>query len=125
MKTFFQLREELENLDESVRALSKGYVNHNTLKTNKAEYGDAYDLGHGAHEIEHPEEPSGSGRASMKTPSHPHAYAHHDKKTGKVIGVEIKHKKTSAAAVAKAMGHKEVGPHHHAIADTHNNDNLV
>ena len=61
----------------------------------------------------------------MKTPSHPHAYAHHDKKTGKVTAVEIKHKKTSAAAVAKAMGHKEVTKAHHAIADTHNDENVV
>tara|TARA_R110000764_G_scaffold40309_1_gene90080 strand:- start:290 stop:952 length:663 start_codon:yes stop_codon:yes gene_type:complete len=112
-------------IQESVRALPKGYVNHETIKDNIKNYGDGVKLGHGAHEIEHPEEPGGSGRATYKTPSHPHAYAHHDKKTGKVTAVEIKHKKTSAAAVAKAMGHKEVGPHHHAIADTHNDENLV
>ena len=112
-------------IQESVRALPKGYVNHETIKDNIKNYGDGVKLGHGAHEIEHPEEPGGSGRATYKTPSHPHAYAHHDKKTGKVTAVEIKHKKTSAAAVAKAMGHKEVGPQHHAIADTHNDENLV
>ena len=110
-------------IQESVRAFPKGYVDHATIKHWNKEYGDGMDLGHGAHEIEHPHEPGGSGRASMKTPSHPHAYAHHDKKTGKVTAVEIKHQKTSAAAVAKAMGHKEVGPHHHAIADSHNEVN--
>ena len=110
-------------IQESVRAFPKGYVTHATIKHWNKEYGDGMDLGHGAHEIEHPHEPGGSARASMPTPSHPHAYAHHDKKTGKVTAVEIKHQKTSAAAVAKAMGHKEVGPHHHAIADEHNEVN--
>jgi len=106
-------------LDESVRALPKGYVNHETIKDNQREYGDGINLGHGTHEVEHPEE----GGRGGPSPSHPHAYAHHDKKTGKVTGVEIKHKKTTAGAVAKAMGHKEVGPHHHAIADGHNEIN--
>jgi hypothetical protein len=119
MKTFIQLREELENLDESVRALPKGYVNHETIKDNQKEYGDGIDLGHNTHEVEHPME----GGRGGPSPSHPHAYAHHDKKTGKVTAVEIKHKKTTAGAVAKAMGHKEVGPHHHAIADGHNEIN--
>jgi hypothetical protein len=112
-------------LDESVRALPKGYVDHETIKDNQREYGDGVNLGHGTHEVEHPHEPGGSGRASYKGPSHPHAYAHHDKKTGKVTAIEIKHQKTSAKKIAKAMGHKEVGPHHHAIADHHNETSVV
>ena len=67
------------------------------------------DLGHGAHEVEHPGDTRGGAELS-----HPYAYAHKGK------AVQIKDKKTTAAHVAKAMGHSTVTKAHHAIADYHN-----
>lgn len=48
-------------------------------------------------------------------------YGVHNKRTGKVSGVSISARvKANPAKVAKALGHKEVGLIHKAIADHHN-----
>jgi hypothetical protein len=78
------------------------------------ELGGSGSIGHGAHELAHPDEHGGPNKGAS-------AYGHVDKKTKefKAVAVKFGHT-TSAKKVAKAMGHKEVGPHHHAIADWHN-----
>ena len=91
------------------------------LKTSKRAIGHSHaelggsSLGHGAHELVAPSNDrysSGDDRA----------YGHVDKKTKKFAAVQVAAgKKTSPQAVAKAMGHKEVGKHHHTIAKFHNN----
>ena len=112
-----KMKEAFDAVYEHVKPL-KG-VDHDTIKHSNSEHGDHMDIGHGAHEIEHPEE---GGRGSS-SPSHSHAYAYHDKKTGKVSAIQIKHQKTNPAAVAKGFGHKEVTNAHRAIADIHNGIN--
>ena len=88
---------EAEQVQESVKPLD-----HKGLEK-------VADLGHGAHEVEHPGDTRGGAELS-----HPYAYAHKGK------AVQIKDKKTTAAHVAKAMGHSTVTKAHHAIADYHN-----
>ena len=88
-------------------------VNRNQIGRSADELGGSGSLGHGAHDLMHPDDESGAS-----------AYGHVDKKTKKFKAVQVKFgHSTSAQKVAKAMGHKEVGPHHHAIADYHNETN--
>ena len=88
-------------------------VNRNQIGRSADELGGSGSLGHGAHDLMHPDDESGAS-----------AYGHVDKKTKKFKAVQVKFgHSTSAQKVAKAMGHKEVGPHHHAIADYHNDTN--
>jgi len=101
MKTFFQLREELSAQQMVIEESAKP-LDHKGLEK-------VADLGHGAHEVEHPGDTRGGAELS-----HPYAYAHKGK------AVQIKDKKTTAAHVAKAMGHSTVTKAHHAIADYHN-----
>ena len=69
-------------------------------------------LGHGAHEIVPPSEHDDNDDR---------AYGHKNKRTGQFRAVRIKQgKKTSAQAVARAMGHKKIEKHHHVIAKFHN-----
>jgi len=88
-------------------------VNRNQIGRSADELGGSGSLGHGAHDLMHPDDESGAS-----------AYGHVDKKTKKFKAVQVKFgHSTSAQKVAKAMGHKEVGPHHKAIADYHNETN--
>lgn len=91
-------------------------ITHDDVKSAKTDYVYHHEMGHGTHEIEHPKDAT----HGPSQHSHPYAYAHHDKKTGKTSAVQIKSDTTTAQHVARAMGHKEVGKHHHAIADYHN-----
>jgi hypothetical protein len=114
MKTFFQLREEtagktlkvsrdiFEAAQQMMSEESAKPLDHKGLEK-------VANLGHGAHEVEHPGDTRGGAELS-----HPYAYAHKGK------AVQIKDKKTTAAHVAKAMGHSTVTKAHHAIADYHN-----
>ena len=88
-------------------------VNRNQIGRSADELGGSGSLGHGAHDLMHPDDESGAS-----------AYGHVDKKTKEFKAVQVKFgHSTSAQKVAKAMGHKEVGPHHKAIADYHNETN--
>jgi len=88
-------------------------VNRNQIGRSAEELGGSGSLGHGAHDLMHPDDTNGAS-----------AYGHVDKKTKEFKAVQVKFgHSTSAQKVAKAMGHKEVGPHHHAIADYHNDTN--
>lgn len=90
-------------------------VNRSTIGHSADELGGSGSLGHGAHDLMHPDQDGGAS-----------AYGHVDKKTKKFKAVQVKFgHSTSAQKVAKAMGHKEVGPHHHAIADYHNETNAA
>ena len=90
-------------------------VNRSTIGHSADELGGSGSLGHGAHDLMHPDQDGGAS-----------AYGHVDKKTKKFKAVQVKFgHSTSAQKVAKAMGHKEVGPHHHAIADWHNETNAA
>jgi len=126
MKTFFQLREELNKINEAEESTTPLFLETvvektTSLKVNRSligrsadELGGSGSIGHGAHELAHPDEHGGPNKGAS-------AYGHVDKKTKKFSAVAVKFgHTTSAKKVAKAMGHKEVGPHHHAIADHHN-----
>lgn len=90
-------------------------VDRSTIGHSADELGGSGSIGHGAHDLMHPDDDSGAS-----------AYGHVDKKTKKFKAVQVKFgHSTSAQKVAKAMGHKEVGPHHHAIADYHNETNAA
>ena len=89
-------------------------VHRSVIGQTAYELGGSGSIGHGAHELMHPDEHGGPNKGAS-------AYGHVDKKTKKFSAVAVKFgHTTSAKKVAKAMGHKEVGPHHHAIADWHN-----
>lgn len=92
-------------------------VDRNHIGQSAKELGGSGSLGHGAHDLMHPNDDHGEWHGAS-------AYGHVDKKTKKFKAVQVKFgHSTSAKKVAKAMGHKEVGPHHHAIADYHNDVN--
>jgi len=92
-------------------------VDRNHIGQSAKELGGSGSLGHGAHDLMHPNDDHGEWHGAS-------AYGHVDKKTKKFKAVQVKFgHSTSAKKVAKAMGHKEVGPHHHAIADYHNETN--
>jgi hypothetical protein len=125
MKTFIQIREELNKINEAEESTTPLFletivekttslkVNRNQIGRSADELGGSGSLGHGAHDLMHPDDESGAS-----------AYGHVDKKTKKFKAVQVKFgHSTSAQKVAKAMGHKEVGPHHKAIADYHNETN--
>ena len=120
MKTFFQLREELNKINEAEDSMvdestQKWNVGKSQIAKSKEALGGDTEIGHGAHDLVHPDDDGPNAPGGQ--------YGHLDPKTKKFSAVTVKSgHKTSAKKVAKAMGHKEVGQHHHDIADYHNKE---
>ena len=107
-----------DELSESVidESTQKWNVGKSQIAKSKKALGGDTEIGHGAHDLVHPDDDGPNAPGGQ--------YGHLDPKTKKFSAVTVKFgHKTSAKKVAKAMGHKEVGPHHHAIADYHNETN--
>jgi len=106
-----------DELSESVidESTQKWNVGKSQIAKSKKALGGDTEIGHGAHDLVHPDDDGPNAPGGQ--------YGHLDPKTKKFSAVTVKFgHKTSAKKVAKAMGHKEVGPHHHEIADYHNKE---
>ena len=114
MKTFFQLREEL-NEAEMQETTQKWNVGKSQIKKSAHALGGDTEIAPNVHDLVHPDDDGPNAPGGQ--------YGHLDPKTKKFSAVTVKFgHKTSAKKVAKAMGHKEVGQHHHDIADFHNKE---
>jgi len=100
---------------EMQETTQKWNIGKSQIKKSAHALGGDTEIAPNVHDLVHPDDDGPNAPGGQ--------YGHLDPKTKKFSAVTVKFgHKTSAKKVAKAMGHKEVGQHHHDIADFHNKE---